>query len=162
MKFILIFMLFFASNVKAEKYVIDGDSLTIGDKEIRLIGIDAPEYNQTCFDYNNLEYDCGQEAYMFLKILVENGLRQNQKLKCNKKGKDKYKRDLSECFIGKTNINKAMVKSGYAITYIHDTYQKHENKAKKLKRGIWQGKFMRPELFRILNKYKNNKKNISK
>ena len=68
MKFILIFMLFFASNVKAEKYVIDGDSLTIGDKEIRLIGIDAPEYNQTCFDDNNSEYDCGQEAYMFFSL----------------------------------------------------------------------------------------------
>ena len=162
MKILLVLILIFTFEARAESPVIDGDSLRINNKDIRLIGIDAPEYDQYCFDANNIEYECGQEAYMFLKILVENGLKQNQKLKCNKKGMDKYKRDLSECFIGNININKAMIKSGYAVVYRHDSYQKLEDQARKRQIGIWQGKFMRPELYRILNKYKNNKKNISK
>ncbi len=159
MRFLLIFLIL-AFNAKADTKVVDGDSLEIDDKEIRLIGIDSPEYNQTCYDLNNEEYDCGKEAYMFLKILVENGLNQHLRLKCNKKGVDKYKRDLSECFIGKTNINEEMVKSGYAIVYRHDTYKKYEDDAKEAKRGIWQGRFMRPELYRILQKYQKEEKNI--
>ena len=154
MKFLLAFILLFPFNIRAQKLVIDGDSLNVNNKEVRLIGIDAPEYNQTCFDENNTEYDCGKEAFIFLKILVENGLKQDKKLKCKKKGTDIYKRDLSVCYIGKTNINKAIIKAGYAVAYIDNRYKKFEEQAKKRKTGIWQGKFMRPELYRILNKYK--------
>ena len=35
--------------------VIDGDSLRRGDAEIRLSGIDAPEYRQSCKDEKGLD-----------------------------------------------------------------------------------------------------------
>ena len=35
---------------KSKIYVVDGDSIFIGEREIRLSGIDAPEYHQSCFD----------------------------------------------------------------------------------------------------------------
>ncbi|MBE6450914.1 MAG: thermonuclease family protein [Alphaproteobacteria bacterium] len=161
MKILLAVLLFFAFDADAKVKVIDGDSILIGKKDIRLLGIDAPEYDQTCFDENGYEYDCGQESYLFLRLLVEKGLNNQEKVKCNKKGVDKYKRDLSECFIGKTNINLAMIKSGYAVTYRHDSYEKEEYEAKTHKKGIWQGKFMRPELYRILKKHQKESKKLA-
>ena len=155
-----LFLLFFAFDVYAKVTVIDGDSLRIDGKDIRLIGIDAPEYDQICFDKQGSEYNCGQEAYLFLKILIETGLNKQQNIRCKKIGVDKYKRDLNECYIGNKNINKTIIKAGYATTYRHDIYKQEENEAKTNKNGIWQGKFMRPELYRILQKQKNNQKNF--
>lgn len=155
MKLILILMIIFSLPVNAGYKVVDGDSLEIDGKKIRLIDIDAPEYEQTCFDKNNIEYNCGIEALEFLENKIKKGERQGQKLKCNKKDVDKYKRDLSVCYIGKTNLNRLMIKSGYALSYWSKKYKTLEDKAKNEKKGIWQGKFMRPELYRILKKYQN-------
>lgn len=160
MKKLLLFIILFSFSATAQIRVVDGDSLEINNKKIRLIGIDAPEYYQTCFDEDGLEYDCGFDALEYLQNLIEKGQNRGDKVKCKKISVDKYNRDLSECFIGKTNINRAMVKSGYALSYWSDEYKKLENKAKKNKRGIFRGKYMRPELYRILEKYKKDSKNI--
>ena len=46
-----------------------------------------------------------------------------------------------------------MVKAGWAVTYRHEMFKSAEEKAKKAKSGIWQGRFMRPELYRVLKRY---------
>ena len=50
MKKLLLFIILFSFSATAQIRVVDGDSLEINNKKIRLIGIDAPEYYQTCFD----------------------------------------------------------------------------------------------------------------
>ena len=160
MKIFIAILLMFSVSAHADIRVVDGDSLETDGKKVRLIGIDAPEYYQTCFDENNIEYDCGLDAFEYLQNIIEKGMAQGKKLKCKKISTDKYGRDLSECSIGKTNINRKMVKSGHAISYWSDKYKKLENKAKKNKKGIFKGKFMRPELYRILNRYEKESKNI--
>ena len=40
---------------------IDGDSLHVGDKEVRLFGIDAPEFDQTCQRASG-DWSCGAAA----------------------------------------------------------------------------------------------------
>lgn len=155
MKLILLLIIIFSLPAKADYKVIDGDSLEVNGKQIRLQGIDSPEYKQICFDINHIEYDCGIEAKDFLKIQIAKGLKHGKKLKCKKKGIDKYNRELSVCYIGKTNLNRLMIKSGYAVAYFSDKYKILEDKARNEKKGIWQGKFMRPDLYRILEKYQN-------
>ena len=40
----------FLQPARAQVKVIDGDSIFIGKREIRLSGIDAPEYKQSCYN----------------------------------------------------------------------------------------------------------------
>jgi len=143
------------SNIK----VVDGDSLEIKDKRIRLIGIDAPEYFQECFDVFGQTYPCGQMSKAYLEKLIEEGQNKGQKLKCKVEDIDRYKRDLSVCYIGDINLNLEMVKSGHAISYKHERYERVQKRAKERKIGIWQGKFMRPELYRALKRKEEEQKN---
>lgn len=136
--------------------VVDGDSLEQGNTRIRLIGIDAPEHLQYCYDKNSNKYRCGIKSTEYLQSLVDD------QTSCTYHGKDRYDRYLGECFNKDgININKQMVKSGWAVSY-DNYYNDAETTAKESKSGIWQGKFMRPELYRALNrskdKHKKNKK----
>ena len=47
--------------------VIDGDTIVIKGKKIRLFGIDAPEMKQICFNELNNPYPCGPEAKEILE-----------------------------------------------------------------------------------------------
>lgn len=141
--------------------VVDGDSLQKNLKRIRLIGIDAPEYFQECEDENGKKYMCGQEAKAYLESLIENGRAKGDKLICRSEGVDRYKRELSVCSIGNVELNFEMVKAGYAVSYKYDRYHLAEKRAKQRKKGIWRGKFMRPEIYRAIKREKE-KENINK
>ena len=43
----------------------DGDSLMVGDTEVRLFGIDAPEWDQSC-QKNGQDWSCGRAAVNFV------------------------------------------------------------------------------------------------
>ena len=133
----------------ADVKVSDGDSLVMQGKRIRLQGIDAPEYHQTCGDAKGFDYPCGQKALVFMQHLVA-----HKKVFCKKIAEDIYKRDLSECYADGENINLKMLEAGWAVVYRTNNkdYLDAQAKAKKAKIGLWQGKFMTPELYRILMK----------
>lgn len=159
MKKLFALLIFMAFSARAEELkVVDGDSIVVHNQMIRLVGIDAPEYSQKCYNAQNEAYDCGQEALKYLEKLINTEKAKGLKIECKKFDTDKYKRDLSTCKIGQINLNQAMVAAGYAITYRHKWYEKDEKEAKTAKKGIWQGRFMRPELYRILKKYEKSQK----
>lgn len=151
-KFLIILLLLlsaFPFSVAAEIKVVDGDSLEIGERRIRLDGIDAPEFLQICRNQNEEEYACGQKALEFAENFLKAG---HPECRCLPQ-KDKYNRELCECFVNGESLNKALVAAGWAVTYREPAYQKAQDEAEEHKRGIWQGKFMRPALYRILNRY---------
>ena len=141
----------YRANARAYVKVVDGDSLEIGPQRVRLLEIDAPEYQQFCFDKNEQEYDCGAKSKKHLYQLLKNA---QFKLVCQTQYKDRYKRDLAECFAGGLNLNLEMIRSGWAVAYRtkNKTYHKAEKEAKKAQKGLWQGKFMRPEYYRRLHR----------
>ena len=49
-KILFLVGLIFLQNVYADIKIIDGDTIIFNEKKIRLLGIDAPETNQYCFD----------------------------------------------------------------------------------------------------------------
>lgn len=150
---ILFFLLISAASM-AQVLVVDGDSLEIKNQRIRLYGLDAPEYDQSCVLNNKTKYNCGLEAKTHLESLVIRG-----RLKCVEESIDRYGRSVCECFVTERdtgivyNLNEEMLKKGWAISYYtkKKSYMEAEKSAKKRKVGVWQGRFMRPELYRILH-----------
>ena len=149
--FILLILLFgiVPEPAAAKMKITDGDSIELNGTRIRLSGIDAPEYKQLCFDQAGEEYACGLRGKDELIRLIA-----GRKVRCVREKKDIYKRDLSTCYAGEVNLNQKMLENGWAVAYKTDKeeYLAAEQNAKKNKRGIWQGKFMKPELYRIWSK----------
>ena len=74
-------------------------------------------------------------------------------IKCTIKDKDRYGRLIAVCFSGKININAAMVREGWALAYRYYSkdYVNEEEIAKAKKKGIWQGSFIEPYIWRKNN-----------
>jgi hypothetical protein len=51
-----------ASSWAADALIKDGDTLTVSGIEYRLDGIDAPEYDQVCLNYDRAVWKCGIEV----------------------------------------------------------------------------------------------------
>ncbi|ENK8198183.1 thermonuclease family protein [Campylobacter upsaliensis] len=132
--------------------VIDGDTIELLAKtskenpynhitklKIRLYGIDAPELKQAY----------GKEAKEFLSALV---LKQEVSLIIE--NKDKYDRFVGTLFLKGQDINKEMVKNGYAHAYesFSKKYLAEQADAKMFKLGLWQDeRVMSPSEFRRKN-----------
>ena len=138
--------------------IIDGDTVHINNKKIRLEGIDAPEMRQQCkkesFKISFLigftfykDYSCGRVSKEKLITKIN-----TSEIKCISSSKDRYKRYIATCFKGKTNLNQWMVRNGFAIAYrrYSKKYVPDEVFAKENKLGLWQGKFIEPEKWRKL------------
>lgn len=122
----------------------DGDSLMVGQTEVRLFGVDAPEFDQTC-ERGATHWACGAEAAERLSRLVS-----GKEVRCTCLGKDQHNRTLGRCSLGTTDINRIMVATGYAVAYrrYSSEYVSAEETAKANKRGIWSGTFVMPSDFR--------------
>jgi len=135
-----------ARTASTDVRVVDGDSLRIGDRNIRLVGIDAPERTQTCRDNRNREWACGVAATARLTELIARG-----PVTCTPKGHDRYGRTLAVCSSGTvTDLGQALVREGYAVNYTFDDdgYAGVETEARTAGRGLWQGAFERPQDWR--------------
>lgn len=126
--------------VKGQADVIDGDSVRIAGREIRLEGIDAPEYHQTCRK-EGAESPCGRQARDRLAALVGRG-----PIACAVDGHDRYGRDLAICRAGEVEINAAMVRQGAAVSF--GRYDAEEAEARAAGRGLWATEFERPAAWR--------------
>ena len=133
----------------AEVKVIDGDSIVVNGHETRLSGIDAPEYFQICYDGAGQPYECGKKATDFMRQLLK-----GKEVKCETLTIDRYHREVAVCTANGTDINQEMVEQGWAVSYSRYThnYDAAEQSARAAKRGIWQGRFMKPELYRALKR----------
>lgn len=120
--------------------VNDGDSITLGKERIRLSGIDAPEYSQTC-QRNGADYACGKRAHEALVQLIG-----GQSVSCTGRRRDRYGRFLGDCTAGAVNLNRAQVEAGWAVAY--GGYGAEEAAARAKKVGIWAGTFERPQDWR--------------
>ena len=158
----ILFIVLFILNLEAKAEnvkITDADTISIDGEKIRFSGIDAPEMKQKCkrefiristiigINFKK-DYFCGATAKKKLVNKIDNIL-----IKCIYASKDRYKRYLATCYKNSINLNKWMVRNGYAVAYkrYSKKYIKDEDYAKKNKLGIWQGSFIRPEKWRKLN-----------
>ena len=164
-KLILIFLIMLSFNnvhskdIYGKPKILDGDTIHIKTYKIRLEGIDAPEINQQCkksflkissvigFDIKR-NYSCGIISKKKLTDKIN-----SKNLRCISTSRDRYKRYLATCYKNKINLNKWMVRNGFAVAYkrYSKDYIRDEENARKNKLGIWNGTFTRPENWRKLN-----------
>lgn len=133
-----------AEPISGTAQIIDGDSLKVGAREVRLFGIDAPELQQHC-ERGGQKWACGAQAAQQLSTLVGGKL-----VRCIAVGTDRYGRALGQCTAGPIDINRTMVAVGYALAFrrYSMTYVSAEESAKVSRRGIWAGTFELPEELR--------------
>ena len=123
--------------------VNDGDSLTVGTERIRLLGIDAPELDQTCRK-GGADYPCGRRARETLVALIA-----GRPVECTGGERDKYDRLLATCVAGGADLNRSLVETGWALAY--GDYAAEESVARRKGSGLWAGTFERPRDWRQMH-----------
>ncbi len=128
------------SDVKGKARIIDGDSLYVGGREVRLQGIDAPEGRQTC-RRDGREWACGKGARNELVKMI-----QGREVSCHGLDIDKHDRLLAVCRANGRELNREMVARGFAVAY--GRHQREEAEARRARLGLWAGEFDRPRDWR--------------
>jgi endonuclease YncB( thermonuclease family) len=128
------------ADITGTARVIDGDSLVVAGIEIRLYGIDAPEYRQTCFRRGR-PWACGVDATRTLRALIA-----NRPVGCRAREEDRYGRTVAACAVEGRDLGAAMVAGGHAVAY--GAYEQEERAARNAGRGIWSSRFEPPAAWR--------------
>jgi endonuclease YncB( thermonuclease family) len=138
-----------AADITGIPKVREGDQITIGTSRIRLGGIDAPSVDQLCLNNNGERWTCGVAARD--ELIKHVG---NKSWTCHVNQTDRRGRQIARCEVDGEDIQKWMVKSGWALSYVrvsHD-YDADEKAARDAKAGMWQGAFIAPWDWRVRNK----------
>ena len=118
-------------QVSGPALVIDGDGFKIGEHEIRLFGIDAPEMRGG---------PQGLKSRTAMDDLIA-----GQPVVCEVLNPDRYKRLIAICTAQGRDLGEAMLEIGWAITYrrfldgspVEETYLEAERQAREAGRGLW-------------------------
>jgi endonuclease YncB( thermonuclease family) len=138
-----------AADVTGVPKIREGDQIVIGASRIRLAGIDAPSVDQLCLNTKGERWTCGVAARDELIKHAE-----NKPWTCHINRVDRRGRSVAKCEVDGEDIQKWMVKSGWALSYVrfsHD-YDADEKAARDAKAGMWQGAFIAPWDWRVRNK----------
>jgi endonuclease YncB( thermonuclease family) len=121
--------------------VINGDTINLGNRYVKLYGVVAPISNQTCADSRGRSYACGQESARWLKRWIS-----GQEIECRVLHQDSRGNIVGVCMIGQYDIAAALVNAGWAVANTKTTniYVPYQQQAQENLRGLWQGQFYMP------------------
>ncbi len=144
-----------AAAAGQEIRVKDGDSFVLNGEEIRLWGIDAPEFFQTCRNQAGQYYSCGRQEKDHLRYLIG-----DRAIRCEATTRAKNEtRTVARCFVGTDDLWQEMVRSGWSVEYKYfsnGVYTADELQAKNSRRGLWAGVFQNPRDWRKMNTKRQN------
>src|SRR4051794_21749471 len=127
-----------AADISGVPKIREGDQIQIGSTRIRLAGIDAPSADQLCLNNSGERWTCGIAAR---DELIKHA--DNKSWTCHIRQTDRRGRLVARCDVEGEDIQKWLVKSGWALAYVrisHD-YAADEKAAREAKAGMWQGAF---------------------
>lgn len=138
------------ATVVGEITVIDGETLEFRGQRIKIWGVDAPDFNQTCEDKQGGVFDCGKESASALS----RWLTTLQPVQCEPRGNDNAGNVIAICYTATgDDIGGWLVRNGYALDwpkYSNGFYSVPQSEAQKAKHGIWQHNGIEP--WKILGK----------
>lgn len=124
------------TDVAGPAFAIDGDTLEVAGRRVRLAGIDAPELQQSCGALNQ-QWPCGADARAALEMAVQRGL-----VRCTGRAQDVYHRLVAICRVGDVDLAGELVRVGLAMSA--GRYSALEAEARATRQGIWSGPFEHP------------------
>lgn len=138
-----------ATEVTGVARILDGDTVQVANTKIRLTGIDAPETDQVCLNQQSEVWACGVAAR---DELIKHA--QNVPWTCRGTAHDRFHRLLAKCEANGEDVQKWMVQSGWALSFIRysHVYDNDEAAARSAKAGLWAGAFIAPWDWRNRNK----------
>ena len=125
--------------------VIDGDTVEIDRQRIRLFAIDSPEADQPCHLEDDVLWYCGDDAAAALRKRINGRV-----VRCRPYDTDKFQRLVAICYVGADDLNRWMVRHGWATAFeqYSKKYVGDQQKAEKEKAGIWISSFEPPWIWR--------------
>jgi endonuclease YncB( thermonuclease family) len=139
-----------AADITGVPKIREGDHIQIGSSRIRLGGIDAPSVDQLCLNTKGERWTCGVAARDELIKHTE-----NKTWTCHtRQATDRRGQMVARCEVDGEDIQKWLVKSGWALAYarVSRDYDEDEKAAREAKAGMWQGAFIAPWDWRVRNK----------
>jgi endonuclease YncB( thermonuclease family) len=135
-----------AVDLIGQASIIDGDTLEIHGTRIRLSEIDAPESNQLYHDEDSSLYRCGARAANDLDAFLA-----RRPVSCTPMNLDQYGRTVATCSAGGADLGEWLVTNGLALDwpqFSKGRYEAAQRSAERAGRGIWQGSYVEPWLYR--------------
>jgi endonuclease YncB( thermonuclease family) len=121
--------------------VLDGDTIEIHGRRIRLFGIDSPEGAQPCHRPSGEPWRCGRQAADALAQEIGRAT-----IRCAQRDRDRFGRIVAVCFKGTEDLGRWMVRHGWALAFRRyaEDYVGDEAAARRSRRGLWSGSFEMP------------------
>ncbi|MBR0671477.1 thermonuclease family protein [Neoroseomonas soli] len=114
-----------------EVRIIDGETLGLGERVVRLAGVAAPTRGEACSGRSGDAFDCGGAATAALTRLVT-----GHPVACRIVGQDGFGRGLGECVAGGTDLGRTLVGGGFALATA-SALRAPEVAARDGGRGLW-------------------------
>lgn len=111
--------------------VVDGNTLRVAGRVVRLDGVIPPARGETCLAQDGRAFDCGVAAANALAALLRFG-----PVDCTLFGTDEGGRPVATCSAGGKQLNRAVVAAGWARAEDH-TFRAVEQRARAEQRGLW-------------------------
>lgn len=130
-----------AEEIVGRARVVDSNTIEIGGRRVRLLGVDAPDLNQTCPTKKGEPYPCGRVAAQALAALIKDG-----PLACVGDAADAAGRLVARCAIRGFDVGEQYIMTGraFADPETGADYRRAEGTAEKLREGMWRGAFQKP------------------
>jgi endonuclease YncB( thermonuclease family) len=135
-----------SAELNGQASVVDGDTLEVHGKRIRLWGIDAPESSQLCRGDDSEQYRCGAKAANELDAFIA-----RRSVSCEPVGRDVYGRTVATCSVGGVDLSEWLVRGGLALDWPKYSHGKHsgaQSEAKHAEREMWAGSYVEPWSYR--------------
>ena len=128
--------------VAADIRVVDGETLALGERVVRLSGIAAPMRGETCRGADGAGFDCGGAATAVLMRLVD-----GRPVTCRIVGRDAFGRGLGQCEANGLDLGRTLVTGGYAVA-TGGAMRNAEMTARQGDRGLWANRGGLPQDWR--------------
>ena len=120
-------------TITGKAYVTDGDGIRVAQQEVRLAGLDAPEWDQKAKHRDGYWFNHGKRVKSAL--IQEIG---GKHVRVSIEGTDRFGRLLGTVTYRGRDIGEWLVREGHAIAAYSDRYKHVEREARKAKRGMWE------------------------